>query len=101
MTKEDILKIAKEVNLPYFWESGMPCNLEALEAFAKLVAEHERERFFFATMKATEKAIDVEMALEREVCAVIAETPISGEQDDITMEAKDRVAKAIRARGQE
>jgi hypothetical protein len=30
---------------------------------------------------------------------VIAETPISGEQDDITMEAKDRVAKAIRARG--
>ena len=28
----------------------------------------------------------------------IAETPISGEQDDITMEAKDRAA-AIRARG--
>lgn len=35
---------------------------------------------------------------EREACAVIAETPISGEQDDITMEAKDRAA-AIRARG--
>jgi len=45
--------------------------------FSKLVAQHERE-----------------------ACAVIAETPISGEQDDITMEAKDRVAKAIRARGQ-
>jgi hypothetical protein len=43
MTKEDILKIAKEVNLPYFWESGMPCNLEALEAFATVVAEKERE----------------------------------------------------------
>jgi hypothetical protein len=39
-------------------------------------------------------------AKEREACAVIAETPISGEQDDITMEAKDRVAKAIRARGE-
>ena len=37
---------------------------------------------------------------EREACALIAETPISGEQDDITMEAKERVAKAIRARGQ-
>ena len=37
---------------------------------------------------------------EREACALIAETPISGEQDDITMEAKDRVAEAIRARGQ-
>jgi len=36
---------------------------------------------------------------EREACAVIAETPISGEQDDITMQAKDRVAAAIRARG--
>jgi hypothetical protein len=43
MTKEDILKIAKEVNLPYFWESGMPCNLEALKAFATLVEEKERE----------------------------------------------------------
>ncbi len=37
---------------------------------------------------------------EREACAVIAETPVFGEADDITMEAKDRVAKAIRARGQ-
>jgi len=36
---------------------------------------------------------------EREACAVIAETPVSGEQDDITMQAKDRVAAAIRARG--
>lgn len=35
---------------------------------------------------------------EREACAVIAETPVAGEQDDITMEAKDRVARAIRAR---
>lgn len=35
---------------------------------------------------------------EREACAVIAETPVSGEQDDITMGAKDRVAAAIRAR---
>lgn len=35
---------------------------------------------------------------ENEACAVIAETPVTGEQDDITMEAKDRVAAAIRAR---
>ena len=37
---------------------------------------------------------------ETEACAVIAETPVSGEQDDITMQAKDRAAAAIRARGQ-
>jgi hypothetical protein len=40
-----------------------------------------------------------QIAAEREACAVIAETPIGGEQDDITMQAKDRVAAAIRARG--
>jgi len=49
--------------------------LEALMRFARMAMQHEREE-----------------------CAVIAETPIRGEQDDITMEAKDRVAKAIRAR---
>ena len=38
-------------------------------------------------------------AAEREACALIAETPITGEQDDITMQAKDRIAAAIRARG--
>jgi len=43
MTKEEIIEMAKEVNLPYFWESGMPCNLEALEAFATLVAEKALE----------------------------------------------------------
>lgn len=36
-----------------------------------------------------------------EASAKIAETPIIGEQDDITMEAKDRTAKEIRALKQE
>jgi len=36
------------------------------------------------------------VAAERERCALIAATPISGEQDDITMAAKDRVAAEIR-----
>lgn len=46
-----------------------------------------------------EKFAELVRAQERDECAVIAETPISGEQDDITMEAKDRIAAAIRARG--
>ena len=57
------------------YKTDMDVHISHLETFAKLVAAHEREE-----------------------CAVIAETPIRGEQDDITMEAKDRVAKAIRAR---
>ena len=75
MTKDEMIELAKQAGWQYaHGESGY----EALWAFGKLVAEKERE-----------------------ACAVIVETPISGEQDDITMEAKDRVAKAIRARGQE
>jgi hypothetical protein len=72
MTKDDIIRMAKEAGLM----SG-PVYAQGIERFAALVAAHERE-----------------------ACAVIAETPISGEQDDITMQAKDRVAAAIRARGE-
>ena len=43
MTNEEIIEMAKEVNLPYFWESGMPCNLEALKSFATLVAKKALE----------------------------------------------------------
>jgi len=46
---------------------------EELEAFAKLVAEHERERLTDAAMKAAEKAVDVAIVLEREACAKIAD----------------------------
>jgi hypothetical protein len=55
----------------------------------------EREAFRKIQFESILQAIKI----EREACAVIAETPISGEQDDITMQAKDRVAAAIRARG--
>jgi len=48
-----------------------------------------------------EKFAALVAAHEREECAKIAETPFSGEQDDITMQAKDRVTAAIRARGRE
>ncbi len=34
--------------------------------------------------------------VERERCAEVAQNPVSGEQDDITMAAKDRIVAAIR-----
>jgi hypothetical protein len=52
-------------------------------------------RTYYADILKFAKAI---AAAEREACAKLAETPVSGEQDDITMEAKDRVAAAIRER---
>jgi len=90
MTKEEIIEMAISAGIipwtkhEYIGDKKFSASDEGLDGdaasliqFAKLVA-----------------------AKEREACAVIAETPISGEQDDITMEAKDRVAKAIRARGE-
>ena len=77
MNREDIIRMAREAGGWKQWEARV-MTPQVLERFAALVA-----------------------AAEREACAVIAETPIAGEQDDITMEAKDRVAVAIRARGQE
>jgi len=79
MNRDDIIRMAHEAGLHLATDvNWMPIiGLEYAEKFAALVA-----------------------AAEREACAVIAETPIAGEQDDITMEAKDRVAAAIRARGQ-
>jgi hypothetical protein len=72
----DTIEMAREVKMPYDFVTGEPINLEKLKAFEALVRANERE-----------------------ACAVIAEAPISGEQDDITMQAKDRVAATIRARG--
>jgi hypothetical protein len=79
----NIIELAKQAGMEQdgemwfsnLYKTDMDVHTSHLEAFAKLVAAHEREE-----------------------CAVIAETPIRGEQDDITMEAKDRVAKTIRAR---
>jgi hypothetical protein len=51
-----------------------------------------------APLDRLEQLVALVRADEREACAVIAETPIICEQDDITMHAKDRVAAAIRAR---
>ena len=78
MTQDEIIEMVRDAGLD--WHKGWTLEdsePNRFETFAKLVAQHERE-----------------------ACAVIAETPISGEQDDITMQAKDRVAIAIRARGQ-
>ena len=81
MSDEDIIRMARDAGISiraHYDETGS--------------TPQELECFFQAAYAAG-------AAAEREACAVIAETPISGEQDDITMEAKDRVAAAIRARG--
>lgn len=91
MTQDEIIEIYKEVSnklcdgKQWCW-AGVG---EPLQMFAKLVAEHERDKLIDAAMKAAEKGIDTAIALEREACAKIA---------DIAEPYK--CADLIRARGQ-
>jgi len=44
MTREDIIRMAREARMPYFYGTWEIANLDGLERFAALVAAHERER---------------------------------------------------------
>jgi len=43
MDREDIIRMAKEARMPYFYGTWEIANLDGLERFAALVAAHERE----------------------------------------------------------
>jgi hypothetical protein len=43
MTKEDITRMAREAQMPFYWRTGEITYLDKLERFAKLVAQYERE----------------------------------------------------------
>ena len=87
MTKEEMIELAKQSGWEYaHGESGF----EPLWAFAKLVAEHEREACIAHAMTSAEKAIDVAIKLEREACAKRLEAVGAA-----------HCAENIRARGQE
>lgn len=70
MTREDIIKMALEAKMPYYFRTGEIDNIEAVERFARSVAEHERE-----------------------TCAVLCETDLA-QNDGITC------AEEIRRRGE-
>ena len=90
MTREEIVEMAKLSlwggNVVEGWTFN---SYEQLERFAKLVAEHERDAFTAHAMTSAEKAIDVAIKLEREMCAKEAETTFYSVQ----------AAENIRARG--
>jgi hypothetical protein len=123
--KEDIIRMARRAGAH---DDGFEVRFvepRYLERFAALVAAAERNKVAqwmidhsYATghgdttedlldeldwqiTESWSKVVVASVEAEREACAEIAETPVSGEQDDITMQAKDRVAAAIRARGQD
>ena len=44
MTDEQIIEMAKKAKLPHYWETGDIVRFDQVKRFAKLVAEHEREK---------------------------------------------------------
>jgi enoyl reductase-like protein len=43
MNREDIIRMAQEAQMPFYWDTGEITYLDKLERFAALVAEAERE----------------------------------------------------------
>ena len=101
MTQEEIIEMARKAggidltntraNVTIWIGTGTS---DFLDAFAKMVAEHEREACIAHAMTSAEKAIDVAIKLEREACAKEVENALYGQ------EGCGKAAKAIRARGE-
>ena len=71
MTREEIIEMARQAGFERLGhdEHDYVCYPDNIVAFAKLIAEHEREVCIAHAMTSAEKAIDVAIKLEREECA--------------------------------
>jgi len=96
MTQDEIIEMGIQARLcDEFGDINMEYDYkDQILAFAKLVADKERERLTDAAMKAAEKGIDTAIALEREACAKVCES-MNKYMDD-----GEECASAIRARGE-
>ena len=43
MTQDEIIEMARQAQMPFYWRTGEITYLDKLEAFAKLIAQHERK----------------------------------------------------------
>jgi hypothetical protein len=106
MTKEEIMEMAQECKLIGLRPHLDGIYFESLEAFAKLVAEKEREACIAHAMTSAEKAIDVAIKLEREACATIVDEKIdfwvkAGYPECAEVRESMNLVESIRNRGQE
>jgi len=82
MTQDEIIEMARKVGLPHWYQTKEVVNIELLEAFAKLVAQHEREACAFIAFNG---------------CLV---PPDGGSPTEAERLMCEDIANAIRARGQ-
>ena len=99
MTQDEIIEMARQAGVEDSNEyDHLVCTEVELVAFAKLIAEKEREACIAHAMTSAEKAIDVAIKLEREACAKTVEKIETYEK--IEKACFKFAAKNIRARGE-
>ena len=99
MTQQEIIELARQAGVEDSNEyDHLVCTEVELVAFAKLIAEKEREACIAHAMTSAEKAIDVAIKLEREACAKTVEKIETYEK--IEKACFKFAAKNIRARGE-
>jgi hypothetical protein len=77
MTRDDIIRMAREAGLPLAWisEKGV-IQWEQLERFAALIAtakDAEHQQTLALQQRAYEREIEIEVEAEREACAKVCE----------------------------
>ncbi len=60
LNQSEIIRMARQAQMPFYWRTGEITYLDKLEAFAKLVAQHERETCAKDLDDASEAAKDVD-----------------------------------------
>ena len=74
MNKEDIIRMAREAQMPFYWRTGEITYLDKLERFAALVASAERERIKQANAPEIERINAHIKELEDAVKEALAQT---------------------------
>ena len=104
MTKQEIICMAQEAQMPFYWRTGEITYLDKLERFAALVASAERERIKQANASEIERINAHIKELERDAARYreVREWDFCGyDHCLISPESVDREAdNIIRARGQ-
>ncbi len=104
MKPEEIIQMAREAGMPFYWQSGEVAHLDQLKRFVALVADAEAKRIHNEGM-VTVGHMREQIAAEREACAnLLDSTDLSAMSADPKLQNWTaallfQYAAAIRARG--
>jgi phosphoglycerate-specific signal transduction histidine kinase len=90
MTQDEIIRMAREAGILNSEVDNQVVEIEDLERFAALVADHERNKY----LDKLAEAIDLSVKAEREACAKVCM------KQQYDLKTRQTFAAAIRARGE-